>query len=296
MFTLMACHETETGDPGDGEPNGLANGTTPAEQLPEHPETFRIALSGGPCYGSCPTYSASLDQDGNVSFVGETCAARPGVFAHKVSREDAHAVYDALRATAYASLGDRYTTEEDGCDLWTDSPTYRWEVSADAETKPLERYAGCEGVAGLSEIDAVMQVFHERADILRFLEPPPFECDYGAASVVAASVRLSQAGVARALLKISNKNNRSGSFVLEDCSGVERARGDLQIESRRWVLLDESRNAISLPDALGEVGSLVVDLAPAATFNGPVSIAGVRGLRADDDLSFDFAPATDCTP
>jgi hypothetical protein len=289
LTTLAACNEPETGAsgaPDSGQPE-------PEASLPTQPDTFKIALAGTPCFGSCPTYSASLDQDGNVTFIGERCAARPGVFSLNVGKKEARTVYDALIASEYASLGDRYTQEEDGCDVYTDSPTYRWNVSADDKQKPLERYAGCEGVDGLEEVDAVMAVFHEHAQTLRFLEPNPFNCDYGDTNVEDVSLRLSHAGTPYALLKISAPTRWKGSFELEDCSGTLLAHGDVQSESRRWVLLSEDRTPLVLPGDVGEAGSLVVDLEP-VPFGKPAMIRDVRALRTEDSVTFEHTVASSC--
>jgi hypothetical protein len=266
-----------------------------AAALPVQPDTFHVELSGTPCFGDCPTYSASIDQDGKVRFVGERCVARPGVFEYEVSAADARAVYDALIATKYASLRDRYVDEEDGCDVFTDAPTYTWNVLADDRQKPLTRYGGCEGVDGLDDVDAVMSVLHERAEVNRYLKPALFNCDYQPAKVLDVSLQLSRAGVPLAVLKLaSSQEGWSGDFELSDCSGASTAHGDIRLENGRWVLLAEQRTPIALPGALGDAGSLVVDLKSAEKFGADATIRGVRALRETEDVTFDFKVGDAC--
>jgi Domain of unknown function (DUF6438) len=169
-LVLMAC-----GD-GRGPSTGDDRGSLSAE-LPKQPANFRIELAGSACFGTCPTYNASIDQDGNVSFTGERCVAQPGTSSKRVPAEDARAIYDALRATKFATLGDRYLRTEDGCSaVATDHPTSTWKVAADEFEKSLVRYHGCMGVAGLPEVDAVEAVFQVRAAIDVWLEPPSPPC------------------------------------------------------------------------------------------------------------------------
>lgn len=304
LLTLAACHGSELARGAGNDPARNAPGVSPEDVLPDAPETFRIELSGSACFGTCPTYTAAIDQDGNVSFFGSLCVHRPGAFAHKIAPEDARAVYDALMSTEYRSLGDRYTEEADGCELFTDAPTYSWNVSADGAEKPLVRYAGCEGVDGLEAVDAVMGIFRERSDLPRYLKPSPFECEVSAHAVFSVDLRLSQAGVPQAVLKVANKNGWSGSFQLEDCSGKLLASGELQTDgaqdagnllSDRWILLGADRMPVALPGPLGDAGGLLVDLKYKDRFSSAApSIVGVRALRQDDDVSFDFAVASSC--
>lgn len=284
LLTLSGCSASEK--TGDGWQPGAST------SLPAQPATFQIILSGSACFGSCPTYSASIDQDGNVKFVGERCVARPGVFTHKVSGRDAQAVYDALYATPYRRLADRYTTKEDGCLLASDAPTYSWQVSADDASKPLERYRGCEGVKGLAKVDAVMEVLHQHADVVRFLEPSPgFACEEGGDFRFSeTNLRLSLAGEPRAILKIRPKREWSASFTLETCTGEQLAAGDIGTEISRWILISEDHEPIAVPGAPGPLGSLVVSVQPDAPFES------VRGLLEDDEVEFDFAPGESCAP
>jgi hypothetical protein len=262
--------------------------------LPAHPSEFRVELSGGPCYGSCPTYQVSVDQDGAVRFVGEQCVARPGVFTHQISQADARAIYDAIIASPYPTLGDSYVTESDGCKVWTDSSTTRWRVLGDGQEKTLERYNGCEGVAKLSEVDALERVVQTQSAVLSWLSPSPFNCDYQVAKLASeAFYRLDRLGVPAALLRIESSNGWRGSFSLRDCAGVEVARGSVGPEHGRLVLIEAERGPIVLPGGLGSVGSLVME-GESAGFNEPSTARRVRGLLAETEIEFGVMKTASC--
>jgi hypothetical protein len=298
LLSLVACNDAADDWPTTTGPtilNERPDAGMSEPTLPEQPKTFRIELSGTGCFGDCPTYSTSIDQDGNVVFVGERCVGRPGVFEQKVSASDARAVYDALRATEYGALGDRYVSEADGCEVWSDSPTYDWHVQADTREKTLSRYAGCEGIAALDMIDAIMPLLQERANVLGFLKGNTFNCDYQEAKLSAVNLRLSHAGTPIGMLKIEAPNSWSGKFELSDCMGAPSAKGMVHTQHGAWTLIDEERTPITLPGMLGKAGSLVIDMTSPATFNGDASIRGVRALRAEEDVALDYKVASACS-
>lgn len=282
-------------DPTPGDASTVSQVPDAGRRLPEQPAEFEIELAGGECFGDCPTFKLDIDQAGNVVFRGAHCAARPGAFTYMVSPDDARAIYEALAATKYAALGDRYTRAEDGCRLATDMPTFSWRVRADDFEKPLERYQGCEGVDGLPEIDAVMAVVHERSDTLRFLQPTVFNCGWGAESITNVGLRLSLAGTPVAMVKIAKEGDWRGNFVLEDCAGDELARGDLIVESRRWLLIDARGTPIALPAGLGDAGSIVIARWPADGTSTTLQTTSVQAFLVDDELDFEFAEADSCT-
>ncbi len=91
---------------------------------PAQPSAYRIGASGGQCLGDCPVYSVELDQTGRVRYFGGLCTVRPGSFTKQVPPADARMLYDALAATQFWRLGDRYATEQDGCPMvWADAST-----------------------------------------------------------------------------------------------------------------------------------------------------------------------------
>jgi hypothetical protein len=259
--------------------------------LPSDPGAFRIELSATACFGACPVYHLAIDQQGDVEFFGERCVARPGAFEQTVPAADARAVYDALLATPYASLGERYVHEEDGCELITDAPTYTWWVMADGKKKALVHYAGCLGIDALKKVDAVRATFHERANVLQHLGSG-VDCFGSGPRPFPTQLLLSQAGAPLATLTIEAENSFDARFTLQDCAGSMEVSGRLRSEPNRWILLTDDGTAFALSAALGNVGSIVVDLDERAGSRTDAQIKGVRAFRPDDELTFDFA-ATD---
>jgi hypothetical protein len=130
----------------------------------DSPKQFKITLSTTACFGTCPVYEASIDQDGQVEFEGHEHVTQEGHASKQVPGQDARAVYDALRDAGYWQLNDVYRTEADGCSaVATDHPTYEWQVITDGVTKPLSDYLGCAGVAGLAKVRMVEALFEEKA-------------------------------------------------------------------------------------------------------------------------------------
>jgi hypothetical protein len=307
ILTLSACDdssfrsdEDRDAEVGVDEHEGgaqfdAARSPTPNAVLPEDPATFRIELTGTACEGGCPTYSVAMDQDGNVSFVGEACVARPGVFTQKVAAEDARAVYDALLATPYGELRDRYNEPSECPELLVDAPTYSWRVQADGQEKSLVRYAGCDGVPALEEVDAVMRVVHQRSDVARYLYPAAINCMASSSRPFDLELRLSH-HVPIGVLKLESTPPAPWSLVLRDCTGRELARGTLWQDPEHWLLIDERQRPISLPGALGEVGSLLLDIEQPDVADALPSVRAVRALYNDRELALEFAAGASCAP
>jgi hypothetical protein len=267
--------------------------TRSTARLPEAPTSFRVALTGSACYGDCPTYSATLDAEGQVTFVGKQCVARPGVYRKKVSSEQARAFYDQLKNTAYASLNERYYTKTDGCpQVFTDAPTSTWRVDADGTSKALAHDKGCEGVSELEAIDALEPVFQASAEIVDWLRPAPFNCGWQPVAVQAGHYRLSHNGVALGVLTL-----KSRSFELAACNGQKLQEGEigadtLRFEVGRWVLLGENESRIKLSEALGDVGAILIDVDLRPDALAPTT---ARGLRESDEIALELKLDAACS-
>jgi hypothetical protein len=294
---LCACgdadHPAAVSRPGEPALEGQA---APQRLLPERPKVFRIELSAGSCLGSCPTYSMSLDQDGYVSFVGEGCLLRPGVWERRIAKADARAVYDALLATSFDSLGDRYEREEDGCMLITDAPTTVWRVVADGKKKTLKHYGGCLGVAEekLAEVEAIRPLMQERAEVVDLLETDS-RCPFQVNRIPAATFRMSCDGVALGVVQVTAMYEAPRYFELRDCAGAVLAKGDARVQGGRLILLEQDRTTITLPGELGSAASLLLELAtPPDSSREPLVPTQARALRDDEDLVFDLMVASSC--
>jgi hypothetical protein len=130
------------------------------------PQQYKISFSTTECFGRCPVYSVSLDQDGNVEFEGQSNVAKEGKSTKQVAPNDAADVYEALLAASYFGFKDEYRTEQDGCErVRTDASTHKWSVARDGQTKDLSQYLGCEGVPGLDKVEAVSKLLIEKSGI-----------------------------------------------------------------------------------------------------------------------------------
>lgn len=270
----------------------LAGQPPPEHVLPEHPKAFRVELSGGYCFGSCPSYDLSIDQDGYVSFVGEGCLVRPGVWERRVPKEDARAVYDALFATRYEQLNDRYEQEADGCSLITDAPTVTWKIVGDGKKKGLRHYMGCLGVDedALDEVEALRPFVQEKARVLELMETDK-NCLSASRRIPAASFRLSRNGSALGVLQVTAMYEAPRFFELRDCAGATLARGDARNQGGRLILLEEDRRTILLPADLGVAASILLELDPDASSALPTR---ARALRDDEDIGFELSVGTAC--
>src|SRR5689334_11193571 len=59
-------------------------------------EDFTITLERGPCFGFCPVYSVTLDEEGNVTFDGERYILHCGEEDYKVSASNVAALKSAF--------------------------------------------------------------------------------------------------------------------------------------------------------------------------------------------------------
>lgn len=304
-LTIAACtDDARMMDPDDGSnvgPGEVADGNgsdaPPAQlTLPVEPAQFSVELSGTACFGDCPTYTVSIDQAGEVRFVGEQCVARPGVFTQRVAPEAARALYDAIVASPYPRLGDRYVTASDGCNVFTDAPTSRWRVRGDDQEKTLTRYHGCDGVDELLEVDALESLVRTQSAVEAWFRRPDFNCGYQLPKLPSQGrYRLERLGAPVALLTIESANGWSGNFSVRDCAGTETARGDVRPEHGRLVLLEAQRGEITLPEDLGSVGSLLIE-GEKTGFNQPFVAQRARGLFVDSETEFQLVEAATCTP
>jgi hypothetical protein len=253
---------------------------------PERPAEFEIELREGPCYGSCPTVSMRIDQTGLVTYVGERCVERAGVFQKQVSAAVARQLYERVRSAGLFSMRDSYTSEADGCDLWTDQPTYEYLVKADGASKRVRRYLGCEGnFPELSRLDALAPEIEGAADVSAWIGPTTkYDCDVG--QVIDATYQLSNAGQPVGVLSV--KQSQGGRWSVADCAGEQVSEG-------RFIPGGPTRG-----DLLGDGERLLAFPGDERTWGGARLEAegeGTRVLRlldAESELSLTAVPGHGC--
>lgn len=137
------------------ESGGAAPGQPPAPGPASGPREA-ITYEAGPCFGSCPVYSFTVNPDGRGSFTGKTFTTVTGERSFELTPEQ----YDAFAAALAPYRPARGTTRryahgEPGCErAATDMPSteIRWRA---AETTTLHYYFGCDREANQAMADAI---------------------------------------------------------------------------------------------------------------------------------------------
>ena len=132
-----ACARPATPAPSAARPSGAAGQATADSAV-------RITLERGPCFGTCPVYSVTLDGSGAVLFEGRRFVADTGLSTGRVPPARIDSLVAALTAGGYFDFADRYTAGEPGCERYaTDLPSVITEVRAGGRTKRVEHDHGC---------------------------------------------------------------------------------------------------------------------------------------------------------
>ncbi len=163
-----------------------------AERLPARQVTFPtvspstpllIELSRSGCYGSCPGYKVTVDENGRVTFTGKSFVSIPGTQHGQITPGQVRTLLDRFRAADFFSLDPEYVAAV------TDNPTYRLKLTLGGNTMEVTDYVGAwvgmpRAVAQLE--DAIDQI----TDSARWVRSSP-------ATVVA----MQQAGIAAGSLE-----------------------------------------------------------------------------------------------
>jgi hypothetical protein len=281
--------------------------------IPASPVNFRVELTDTACFGVCPVFSLTVDQDGQVTYYGEMFVARFGLQQKQVSPSDARAIYDALYQAGYNKLNRCYVDKVDGCQLRTDAPYSYWNVSGDGAAKAVDRYYGCENsTPELAQVDAVARVVVEKAGVSAWvpawdpkrppvapapMHPTAYRLSYAGKSLGTLSMVTAPEPAPRVDAGITLAENR---WELVDCAKVPQASGTLSsqssfdAESSFYVLLageaqydpatrriTRQKLPIALP-SLGDVGSILIDI---PTTGG---LQTAHAQRGDEDIPLEL--------
>jgi hypothetical protein len=133
----VACARPATPGPSAAGPSGAA-------AQPTADSAVRIRLERGPCFGTCPVYSVTLDGSGAVLFEGRRFVADTGISTGRVPPARIDSLVAELTAGGYFDLADRYAPGEAGCERYaTDLPSVMTEVRAGGRSKRIEHDHGC---------------------------------------------------------------------------------------------------------------------------------------------------------
>lgn len=106
-------------------------GATPAANGP-----VTITLTRSVCFGFCPDYTVSIDQDGAVSYEGRRFVNVVGTQHSQIPVSDVQALLAQFDAVNFMSLRDEYRSPI------TDNPTYTLTLVRNGRTKTVVDYAG----------------------------------------------------------------------------------------------------------------------------------------------------------
>lgn len=105
--------------------------------------SLKIDLSRGPCFGTCPVYTVSIDGLGNVVFDGDVPSVAPPaygmvhrIYRSKISETSVHELFTAFQKAQFFWLYSEYVTGA------TDLPTYKVSIAFDGHKKEVLDYMG----------------------------------------------------------------------------------------------------------------------------------------------------------
>jgi hypothetical protein len=129
---------------GPASPGPAAAGPTAAAGQTAADSAVRITLERGPCFGTCPVYSVTLDGTGAVLFEGRRFVADTGISTGHVPVARIDSLVADLAAGGYFDFADRYAAGEPGCERYaTDLPSVITEVRAGGRSKRIAHDHGC---------------------------------------------------------------------------------------------------------------------------------------------------------
>jgi len=141
-------------------------------------DEYKISFQAGSCYGWCPSYAYSVDQDGQLHFDGRQDVARPGLYDTTLTTSgQLHPSLESMVRLGFLRLKDRYREVEDGCLVATDNPTYVMRVELPDREKEIDFYLGCriKGPANTALQDLV-QMLQYWIGSHGFTNPNPRSC------------------------------------------------------------------------------------------------------------------------
>ena len=125
-------------------PGPSAAGPSAAAGEARADSAVRIVLERGPCFGTCPVYSVTLDGSGAILFEGRRFVADTGISTGRVPPARIDSLVAELAAGGYFDFADRYAAGESGCERYaTDLPSVITEVRAGGRSKRIEHDHGC---------------------------------------------------------------------------------------------------------------------------------------------------------
>jgi hypothetical protein len=142
--------------------------TAPSPQPTQGGAPATITLTRSVCFGFCPDYTVSINQDGLVTYEGRRFVNVSGIQTEQIAPADVQALLARFDAIDFTALRDEYRAHV------SDLPTYTVTLVRDGRTKTVVDYGGLG--AGMSESVRELQTEIDRVAntqqwVLRMGEP-----------------------------------------------------------------------------------------------------------------------------
>ena len=124
-----------------------------------------ITIERTSCFGSCPIYSAKIHADGSVVYVGKEFVKEIGERRFKITPERVQELIKEFQRLDYASLKDKYDTDENGNSV-TDLPTTITSICLDGKKKKVVNYYGAP-----RKLDELEDKIDSLAGLYKYLGP-----------------------------------------------------------------------------------------------------------------------------
>jgi hypothetical protein len=116
---------------------------TPDQRMP----AASVTLQRTSCFGSCPSYTVTVTQDGQVSFEGLAHVQSGSASGHATPAQVAN-ILAAVKEARLRSMRDSYVAPDDGCEMvMSDQAGVKITVVDAAGSKTVDFYKGCTGAS-----------------------------------------------------------------------------------------------------------------------------------------------------
>lgn len=134
-----------------------------------------VTLQRTSCFGSCPSYTVTVTQEGQVSFQGHTHVRTANASGHAAPARVAN-IFSAVKQARLRSMRDSYVARDDGCEVvMSDQPGVKITVVDATGSKTVDFYNGCTGAvanAVRSRIEQLAKSIDEQLDTARWIGKP----------------------------------------------------------------------------------------------------------------------------
>lgn len=93
------------------------------------------------CFGTCPSYSLSIESNGNVTFNGKQFVEHTGMATGEMSRENLDQLIQKIEYSHFMTM----PTDPECESRFTDMPSVLLTIQMDGERNSLTHYHGCKG-------------------------------------------------------------------------------------------------------------------------------------------------------